>query len=342
MDKELLKKFIQGKCTREESQNVMSWFDTQGEEKFLELVENDWHSWEEETSEEGNQLKHILGKIHTRISEKELNLVHKEKQIPNTRTTYKPYSYRKYSLAAVISLLLIAGVAFVIQFSNTPKVEKKVELKRKKIPLGQKATIYLSDGTKVMLNAGSSISYPEKFSKTSREVSLEGEAFFEVVEDKIRPFSVISGDITTTALGTSFNVNAYQENDHIEVALASGKVLIKDNNKEVKRTVLAPGELLNLDLNTGNSNKENFNVKEKLGWTESLLYFNDAGAKEVFSTLKRWYGVEFTFNREMTEKWKYSGEFKNKSLETVLKGISYVKDFDFVFRDGKHIDVYFK
>lgn len=342
MDKRLLKKFIQGRCTSEESQIVMTWFNANGEEKFLELIEEDWHNQEDHTTENTDQLQYILKKIHAKISEKELEPVHKENQITDRITHYSRYNYRKYSVAAAVSLLLVATIIFALQFSNYSNNESVAEVIKKQVPIGQKATIYLSDGTSVMLNAGSSITYPEKFSENAREVKLEGEAFFKVAKDQKRPFTVISRNLTTTALGTSFNIKAYSSGDIIEVALATGKVEIRNNLNETDPVVLIPGELLNIDINSGEVRKENFVTKEKLGWTENLLYFKNAEASEVFATLERWYGVTFKFKGEIKESWKYSGEFKNKSLETVLNGISYVKQFDFTLQEGRQIDIIFK
>ena len=342
MDKKHLKKFIQGKCTPEESRIIMEWFNTHGDEKFLELIEEDWHNWENNTSEHAGRLRHALDKIHAKISEKELDLIHKEKQISPAITPYRLHNYGNYAAAALIGLLLIAAIIFVSRFSAAPDGEKVVALKSKQVPFGQKATIYLSDGTKVMLNAGSHITFPERFSENSREVLLEGEAFFEVVKDQVRPFSVVSGDVTTIALGTSFNVKAYGNGDRVEVALATGKVKVRYNRDMKDPVILLPGELLSLETSTDTFNKENFIAKEKLGWTESLLYFKDAEAQEVFKTLERWYGVEFIFNKAVKKRWSYSGEFKNKSLEIVLQGIAYVKEFEFSFKEGKQVEIYFK
>ena len=337
-----MKKFLQGKCTPEEARKVMKWFDTIGEEKFLELVEEDWHHWSEHTTENKDRLLHILGKIHTRISEKELDLIHKEKQLFPTVTPYKRYNYRRYSVAAVVGLLAFAAITFVLHWSNLRHDVSAVALKSKQVPKGQKASLYLSDGTKVILNAGSRITYPERFSDTSRVVQLQGEAFFDVVKDKEKPFSVISGDLITTALGTSFNVKAYEQGESVEIALATGKVEVRGNRKKKTPVILLPGESLTLDTGRGVFRKEKFSTKEKLGWIENLLYFRDAEAREVFGTLERWYGVEFIFNKEVGEKWRYSGEFKNKSLETVLKGIAYVKEFEFSFKGASQVEIYFK
>ena len=182
MDKKLLKKFIQGKCTCEESQVVIAWFNEHGEAKFLKLIEEDWYSWESDIGEHSDQLRNALQKIHAKISEKELNLVHKEKQISSAPAPYKSPDYTKYAVAAVISLLLVAAITYYIaRLPDPSKDETGVALKAKQVPFGQKATIYLGDGTKVMLNAGSCITFPEKFPSHSREVLLEGEAFFVVV-----------------------------------------------------------------------------------------------------------------------------------------------------------------
>ena len=343
MDKELLKKFLQDRCTNEEYQKVITWYNTHGEEELLKLIEEDWHQWEDYDAEKIGELQHILQKTHSMILEDQLDLANKEKYIKPAITSYRPYNYHRYTVAVMASFLLVLATLFVFRYFNPSDVENLGEIKRKYVPFGQKATIYLDDGTKVVLNAGSEIKYAEKFSKTSREVWLEGEGFFEVVKDPDRPFSVVSGNLTTVALGTSFNVRAYKGEENIEVALATGKVEVRGNRENgITPVVLAPGELVNLDMITGESRKENFSASEKLGWTENLLYFKEAKAREIFATLERWYGVKFIFNKELREEWEYSGEFKNKSLETVLEGIAYVKEFRFSFKEGKQVEIDFK
>ncbi len=116
----------------------------------------------------------------------------------------------------------------VEQIPTIVQIEKSTEP-------GQKLSFHLEDGTKVILNAGSKIWYPSNFNIHEREVILEGEAFFEVSKDASRPFRIVTESVVTTALGTSFNINAFPSNENIEIALVTGKVsvegIIQSGNK---------------------------------------------------------------------------------------------------------------
>src|SRR5690606_21518010 len=119
--------------------------------------------------------------------------------------------------------------------------EMTEEWTTKSNPIGQKSIIQLADGSKVVLNADSELKFLDNFGQGHREIYLKGEAFFEVALDSLRPFTVYSGESVTMALGTSFNINSY-DNKKVQIQLATGKVKVIHEDKEKEPVYLDPGE----------------------------------------------------------------------------------------------------
>lgn len=242
------------------------------------------------------------------------------------------WSYIKY--AAVF--ILAAGLGWFTYQVGYPDeaVTQEVALEKSN-PKGRKTTIHLPDGTIVNLNSESRFKYIDDVKNHRRILQLEGEAFFEVAEDKEKPFTVVTGDISTTALGTSFNVRAYPEESEYRIVLLTGKVEIASNNpEELKKIYLAPGFGVTYDKKATELIKYNFDEKFELGWKNSTLYFDEANIDQVVKDLERWYGVNIKIeNKNKVGQWKYSSKFENESLENVLKGISYIQEFKFEIKE---------
>ena len=237
----------------------------------------------------------------------------------------------------VASFLLVLSLGYYIYQSGlpeeteTPVVEN--EWITKNTADGQKLTIFLSDGSKVKLNAASQIRYQKYFQEGHRKIELMGEAFFEIARDTIRPFSVKSGSVTTTALGTSFNINTVKPGEKIEVALLTGKVAVKVNSKSQAPghdIELEPGKAIEVDNSTLTYSVKNFKYEDLFGWKDGILKFNKCQQRDFFKALQKWYGVSFVFqNSDLADNWDYTGKFDNQNLENVLTSVSFVKDFTF-------------
>ncbi len=239
-----------------------------------------------------------------------------------------------YKVAA--SLFLIIGIATTLYLNNQPDPVSQPNYITKSTSYDQKATIRLSDGSTVRLNSGSSITYPETFVESLREVELVGEAFFEVQKDTERPFTVKSNDILTTVLGTSFNVNSY-DSLSVSVALVEGKVKVRSTHESStfnkSEVFLDPGESATYDGISGEINIGTFNQKKMTAWKDGIIYIEDASYSQVFDQLARWYGVAFKLENQPNIKWVYSGEFKDMSLELVLNTIGYSGGFKYEIID---------
>lgn len=250
-----------------------------------------------------------------------------------------PISIWRKSLrfAAAVVLIIVAVVGYRDFYQkkealrNTPI---SIAMIAKETQRGQKSTIYLKDGSKVTLNANSKLTYPEQFSKENRLVILEGEAFFEVAKESNRPFQVKTGSVTTTALGTSFNVNTRTEGIHI--ALATGKVLVSNDTKgKESDVILSPGEDARYFTQSNKLVTGLFDYDLTFGWKDQTIVFKKAKEKDVFSTLENWYDVDITRTNKPSLEWDYSGEFIKMDLNSVLLSIGFTMDFEYSIKEQK-------
>ena len=183
-------------------------------------------------------------------------------------------------------------------------------------PKAQKYTLQLADGTKVWLNASSSIKFPTTFSGNTREVSITGEAYFEVSSDKKRPFIVESRGMEIEVLGTHFNVNAYDDEDMIRTTLLEGSVVITQSKKSKK---LYPGQQAVVNNIGDISLDKNVNLSQVMSWKNGLFYFENSSLQEVMRELSRWYDVDVVYNDGIPNR-NFEGEIqRNLKLSEVLR-----------------------
>jgi ferric-dicitrate binding protein FerR (iron transport regulator) len=175
-------------------------------------------------------------------------------------------------------------------------------------PRGGQYQLQLPDGSKVWLNAESSITYPVQFARNERKVSITGEAYFEVAKDKTRPFRVLADDTYIEVLGTHFNVNAYKDEGPVRTTLLEGSVRI--NNSLMKPgEAYAGGKIFPTD------------VHQAVAWKNGVFNFNDQNLSQIMLQLARWYDVQVVFPEGVPEK-QYGGEIgRDLSLLQVLKGL---------------------
>lgn len=157
-----------------------------------------------------------------------------------------------------------------------------------RIPRGGKYNLVLNDGTKVWLNADSRLTFPNRFG-TSRNVSLSGEAYFEVATDPSRPFTVQTGNTQVRALGTEFNVRSYEEGA-VQATLVSGKVQVVRGEQDV---VLVPGQAA-VGSRSG-LNVSPADISSITAWKEGLFLFRDADIREIMASISRWYDVDIVY-----------------------------------------------
>lgn len=188
-------------------------------------------------------------------------------------------------------------------------------------PLGMRSSLTLPDGTKVWLNAGSKLSYPVLFDEKFRAVSLEGEAYFEVKKDKKWPFLVHSGNMNIIVSGTTFNCNAYPENNEIQTVLVEGQVtIVNESATEVEE--LQPGELATFSKDSQQITKEKTDLHKYIAWKSGKLMFREDRMDLVVEKLERWYNVEIEIKDMEISDYIYTATFIDESLDQVLKMLS--------------------
>lgn len=184
-------------------------------------------------------------------------------------------------------------------------------------PLGGIYQITLPDGTKVWLNAGSSLKYPMSFAKNERRVRLEGEAFFEVTKDSARPFRVLSKGQEIEVLGTAFNVNAYPDNTVIKTTLVNGKVKLSNDKRYSEAIYLLPGQQ-STNSNNGKIQLANVDTAPFTAWKEGLFYFDETPLSDALQQIGRWYNVEVKYKGEVPQTHFYGRIKRSKPLRDVL------------------------
>ncbi|MCF2493063.1 FecR family protein [Dyadobacter chenhuakuii] len=168
---------------------------------------------------------------------------------------------------------------------------EKVSINTLSTPKGGQYEVLLPDGSKVWLNASSSIRFPSTFPSSERKVEITGEAYFEVAKDKSRPFRVKFNKSEVQVLGTSFNIMAYPEEGPSKTTLVEGSVFIRNVNQNTK---LKPGQQAAV-LSTGKIKTRYIALDEAVAWKNGMFYFKDASVEEVMRQLSRWYDVEVLY-----------------------------------------------
>lgn len=202
-------------------------------------------------------------------------------------------------------------------------------------PTGGQYNIVLADGTKVYLNAVSSIKYPTQFNGDQRIVELDGEAYFEVAKNKNKPFIVKSGDQDIEVLGTHFNVHAYDNESVVKTTLLEGSVAVSYKNQ---KAILKPGQQSNVSDKFTKITVKQVDTEAAIAWKNGRFKFDNADLKTVMRQLERWYGIKVEYRGDVSDVRFNGGTFMNKNLSEVLKVLE-LSNIKFKV-EGKTIIVY--
>ncbi|MCK9412594.1 MAG: DUF4974 domain-containing protein [Prolixibacteraceae bacterium] len=229
-------------------------------------------------------------------------------------------SFQLAQYAAILFLVFGSGFAFQY-FGWGFNKEKLVYQKSTSItvPLGQMTNVELPDGTKVMLNSGSSITYDGSFALGKRQVSLNGEAYFDVAKDREHPFVVQTFLLNFEVLGTSFNIEAYAEDITINTTLIEGSLGVKDKSQN-RILLLVPGENAQYDALTSKISVTKVNTEIYTSWKEGLITFRNEKLKDIARKIERWYNVKIIINNQKLGEQAYFGTIlKNKPIDQILE-----------------------
>ena len=313
-----MKKVIAENASKQEARDVVEWFSgsIEGQQALSDMIDRDAYLME--------------GDPHTGRS---FTPLQSDLLFSNIERKIRLRQIRKQALhiaAVLLPLLLITGFGFYINsrtslFEGTTYTELYV-------PKGEDARIFFQDGTEVFLNADTHIRYPERFGLLRREVWLDGEAYFNVKENKRRSFKVHSQNTTVEVLGTSFNVNSYRESDKIRVTLDEGIVAFRTRHNGY---TLSPGQQAEYDKITGQLVVTNLMHPSNLSlWKNNVLYFYDSPLAEVISVLERRYNVEFNLLTPEALNYSYTLTTRHQSLDSVLIEMQKIAPVRFTLREN--------
>ncbi|WP_020532352.1 FecR family protein [Flexithrix dorotheae] len=327
---DLIAKKLSNECTAEELLQLNNWLEENKEHQLSYSIIEEY--WENRSESQNKRAKQVHDRLFSRINNNTYN--EKRKPLDYTKSTGTTWARLNIVTRFAAIFILVIGTTFLVTDINiVDDFEEKniVEIIVKENEKGKKTQFTLPDGTKIWLNASSKLEFPKVFTGNSREVYLEGQAYFVVAKDTSKPFKVITNNLSTTALGTEFNISAFSDEDEIEIDLTEGKVLIQNTDEQQanKENILIPGKALHFNKLTKEITESKFDLKAATAWKDGIIYFSHASLYSVVDKLERWYGVNIQISGKLEKDWDYTGEFDNENLMNVLESISTVERFEF-------------
>jgi transmembrane sensor len=253
-------------------------------------------------------------------------------RMPRIRRTY----YHMVRLAAIFVFMVLSSLALTYLMMHPEPEITEVVFREISTDRNQRASVQLSDGTKVNLSVESRLRMPDVFARDVREVDLIGEARFDVAHSPNRPFIIRSGNTVVRVLGTDFNVRAYPNESEIQVVVKSGSVAVEaSHGNESRSVVLVPGQLARVSLSGEGIDTRWVNPDNYLGWINGKLAFEEALFTDVIRQLERWYDLEIILENDEIEQQRFTALIDSRSLLNVLNVVSQSMDLSYEIIDNK-------
>lgn len=356
---QLLTRKLSGEATPEELTELENWLSSNQEDQyFADILLEYWQSKALDhpptLADSDHQFAHILEMAE-------------DDEASYTASAYpekkKTYTLRKILAAACLAGIIVCSVWF-FQKDQHPQTAGTSTVKSELIAeKGFRSQITLPDGSKVWLNSDSKLQYDQNFNDSIREVTLDGEAFFDVVKNPDRPFIVHTSSIDIKVLGTAFNVKSYARDKTIETTLIHGLVEVTQKNKgEQSRIILRPKEKLVYNRVETEFEKNNINVPvepknktlaiailplpknvadtaiKETSWIYNRLDFEGDTFRELAVKMERWFNVTITFNSPEIASQRLRGSFENETVEEALRALQLITKFKFK-KNGNEIEI---
>ncbi|MFC1554307.1 FecR family protein [candidate division KSB1 bacterium] len=326
---EYLAEYFSNECSDSERDSVLKWAKGKNDnDKYLKVI----HAIKNMPNPLKEEWK--TDEVWSKIEET-INPVKKAGGIRK----YRLFAFPIKVAAAFVIIVLSITFAYLVtnrQVDNSDSMMNSILVNNTEI-----LKLELSDGTKVSLDSGSSFSYPEEFSKKQRIVNLSGEGFFEVSEDKDRPFIIHAEGAVITVIGTQFSVCAWHNKDEIEVYVVDGKVsLALSENVQLNNQVILGTGSLGILSKDGRIEAPVVSDPEKyLNWVNHDINFENTRLVDILRTLERWYDVTINIEDSAKNEIPLTVNSKDKSLSSILELIAQLTDMSYK-QDERNI--YFK
>ena len=297
--KELIEKYFDGNITDAEIKKLSDWIK---DDRHLQ----NW--WEEEFSKSDAGINPVLrDKLFARIKEQTQGKEETQgKENPRT-IRMNPW---KWAAAIVLPICIAFFTYYLVDSSQTVGAPFIVKADK-----GDKATIELPDGTNVVLNSASQLSYLNNFGENGRRVQLNGEAYFKVAHDEKCAFIVQVGDLEVKVLGTSFNVSAYEDAKDVTVVLLEGKVGVYAQKTS---HIMKPGDKIEYNKATHKITATQVHPNDYIEWTKGNMYFEKESLENIMKTLSRIYDVEIRFDSNKLPNEYFTGTIPGGGIQNAL------------------------
>ena len=337
MNEELLMRFLTRKCTKEELHDVENWISADpANAEWLFGMERVWLLKDELRYSDREEIKAAYRRFISTIqpaasqgrdrSDVRIKPAGSSRPVgfgKPSRSRNMYHVWMKY--AAAVAVVFLLSVNIYQAFRN--KLSDEVVANTIEVPVGQRVSITLADGSKVWLNSGSILNYPAKFDRKSRTVRLDGEGYFEVTHNENVPFIVNTGKQKITVLGTTFNVMDYSSDDYAITTLVSGSVKIQPvSETEISENeyILEPSQQAFLDKATSEVALTCINVDPDRLWVNKVYQFRDKSLLEITQRLEKFYGVKINILDEDLKNVEYTGTFQtDQQIDEILKYLDY-------------------
>ncbi|PXV61010.1 ferric-dicitrate binding protein FerR (iron transport regulator) [Dysgonomonas alginatilytica] len=326
---DIISKYLNKKATVEEKTKLLQWIkeDIQNKNLFIEtrdiwLLTNDIKITESDIDEAFIRFNREVNKSSQKVNRKVI--------LPTIR-----------NIAAVAAVVLICSVTTFYWGRNSfaPTQEEATIMVMNQIRTGKdsKDFITLPDGTEVWLNANSKISYPEVFAEGERVVSVEGEAFFKVKENKQKPFKVNTKDMNVEVLGTWFNVNNHASRSSSETVLLNGKVQVENNIGQ--KIILEPNQKISISKTDGSYSVSKVNAEDYTLWINEKLTFNNEQLVSILHKMKYWYGIDIVYNKDIPLDMRLSLTIRKETKEEIFKLLELITPINCEIKDNDQVTI---
>ena len=341
MNPDKIKRFFKGESSAEEVHEILIWINSQEGRKYLESEFDEFLGKDASIDTKSSEKirKELFEKINAGRSP--IDEVERQDRILKDTSSNRGAGSGLYRQIKPLLVACIAACCLILWFLSLSPFRKNhdkmmasqvVEMMERSVPKGQKLRLKLSDGSEVYLNSMSTLKFPKSFSDGSREVHLEGEAFFTVTHDPQRPFIVHSQGIQTQVIGTSFTIKGGGGKPAL-VAVLTGKVQValsgQDQPIEERGLILEPMDAASIDYSGNTLRKFRVEYDDIFAWKDNVISFKNASFQDIISRLEIWYDVEINVQKPLKSPKDYTGKFENQTLEEVLTGLSFVYGFQF-------------
>lgn len=297
---ELLAKYLRDECSDEERYELLFYLEDPGSARVAaEFMDKEAVGLlRSELSMDERVSGRILDRLRSRIGP--------EAPAETGREPFYQTAFFRVA-ASLTGLLILAGIALLSLHGG--------EAQEVATGNGQKRTVVLEDGSLVTLNGNSSVSF--SMQKNRREVTLDGEAYFDVAHDSGRPFFVKTSQIEIRVLGTVFNVKSYPFEDQVEATLVEGKVRVKNLGRQEDDIELKPSEGVIFHKKTASFSKTGTEPEISTSWRSGNLFFEDEPARVIFSELEKWYKVKIISDGDQQD-CRFSVHVGEESISEIL------------------------